>query len=128
MRWTMPIFALALAIALEAVGPMPGTQQGHAAGATRLALPSVANFSLFGSAQATTQALMLADAGGDAACPSHPAAVQDSAPQDNALLWAASLRGWSEGPTVRAWRRFVAWTKQAWRPAPPCGSTQASLG
>ena len=60
MRWTMPIFALALAIALGAIGPQPvrqpagpGRAPGHAVTAP-LALPSLAGFSLFASAEATT--------------------------------------------------------------------------
>jgi hypothetical protein len=119
MRWTMPIFALALAIALGAISPMPAAQRTHHSNVTEMVLPSLAAFSLFSSAEATT----LADARGYTVCTRPPAAAQD-----NALLWAASLRGWSEGPTVRAWRRFVAWTKQSWRPAAPCAASQASLG
>jgi hypothetical protein len=123
MRWTMPIFALALAIALGAISPQP-VRQGHAHGnVTQLALPSLAGFSLFGSAEAMT----LADIRPQGTCAAPKIAATSSA-QNNALLWAASLRGWSEGPTVRAWRNFVAWTKQGWRLAAPCTTTQASPG
>ncbi len=128
MRWTMPIFALALAIALGAIGPQPvrqpagpGRAPGHAVTAP-LALPSLAGFSLFASAEATTL-----DAARPA-CPSPRTAAAAPRTSDNALLWAASLRGWSDGPTVWAWRRFVAWTKQGLSATPNCATTQASLG
>ncbi len=117
MRWSMPIFALALAIALGALSPPP-VRHGQAP----LPAISLASFSLFSSAEATT---LEAGRTGCVAAPAPAASVATSS--DNALLWAASLRGWSEGPTVRAWRRFVTWTKQGWRQA-PCGTAQASLG
>ena len=124
MRWTMPIFALALAIALGAIGPQPVRHAGGAGHAftAPLALPSLAGFSLFTSAEATTLD------GAGPACPARRNAVAAPRMPDNALLWAASLRGWSEGPTVLAWRRFVAWTKQGLSSTPSCGTAQASLG
>ncbi len=118
MRWTMPIFALALAIALGALSPPPA-QHGQAR-----PLPSVSlvNLSLFSSAEATT--LDAARTG----CAAQPAGLAASKPApSHALLWAASLRGWAEAPTVQAWRQFVAWTK-GWRPAAPCPIAQAALG
>ena len=105
MRWTMPVFALALAIALGALGPLHG-QPGRAPAG--LGGFSLGGFSLFSSAGAST-------------LPRLPACQQAVAPQGNqALLGAASLRGWAEGPTVQAWRHFVAWSKQGLRPATPC--------
>jgi hypothetical protein len=85
---------------------------------TERALPALAALSLLSNAVATT----LGNANGSYVCQAQPAAVRDSA-----LLWAASLRGWSEGPTVRAWRHFVAWTKQSRHPAGTCAPTRASL-
>ena len=124
MRWTMPIFALALAIALGAISPQPvrhaGTP-GHAAGLAQPMLPSLASLSLFASAGAAT----LADT--RPSCPAARPAVRAGKAPDNAMLWAASLRGWSDGPTVRAWRRFVSWTKQGLRPTAGCSTTKASL-
>jgi hypothetical protein len=117
----MPIFALALAIALGAISPQPAQHRSAHANVTPVALPSLASFRLFGTAEAMT----LADAQPQPTC-RVPAPAARTASPNNALLWAASLRGWSEGPTVQAWRGFVAWTKQSWRA--PCVATQANLG
>jgi len=123
MRWSMPIFALALAIALGAISPQPAWHGLPHGNVTQVALPSLAGFSLFGRAEAMT----LADTRPHAVCAA-PSAPAPKTAQNNMLLWAASLRGWSEGPTVRAWRDFVAWTKTSWRPAAPCATARASLG
>ncbi len=124
MRWSMPIFALALAIALGALSPMPG-QHGRSHANVTLASLGAA----LGISHPAEAATLVASPAIATACQPGALARQARPETDNALLWAASLRGWPEGPTVQAWRQFVAWTKQGWRPSPACATTaHANLG
>ncbi len=92
MRWSMPIVALILAVGLGLAGP--GAM--HPASA----------------AAAAARALERALAQQTSACPNAPASTAARATPAPALLVAASLHGWAEGPATRAWRGFVARSKQ----------------
>lgn len=90
MRWSMPVLAVMLAIAIGLFGPGSARSAGPVAPRLTLEMPL--------------------------AC-----AAPMAAPGKEGLLVAASLRGWAEGPTARAWRALVAWTKQGGRfPLPGC--------
>ncbi len=107
MRWGLPVLVLMLAVSLGMAGPEVGRNSHSHAEVTRGMVRALGNAGLLGSAVAAP--LESAALGASMACAN---AAPVAAPAGNqALIWAAGLRGWAEGPTVQAWRRFVAWTK-----------------
>jgi hypothetical protein len=91
MRFGLPLIALMLAIGLGLAGP--GTARTAPIHSPSLPLTQLFTLGEGCSLQARTG--------------------------NTATFWAATLRGWAEGPTSAGWRHFVAWTKSGGRP-PAC--------